>query len=321
MKRIQEIEKSQKGRAPARARLRLRPVVASEAELSDFTRVRFLPVLQAVACSTILTGLASCGDATRLELVRDDCPDDVAKAAPGVCGCQVPEAVCGPLASSLVHRYGFDGAGVGVVDSVGDADGTVVNTTLKGAGELDLEGGPTDQYVELPDGILSVLSSATFEAWVSRDLPKSMYWDRIFDFGVSTAGEGRGGSGESYLFLAAELSFRTAFRNTKLGMEILVDAPAPFPVGVTTHVAVVVDAQAAELRLYLNGVQQGVTELREPLSSVPDVNNWLGRSQFVADASFDGRLREFRIYAAALAEAQLATSFALGETPYFISAY
>lgn len=267
----------------------------------------------------VLSTLASCGDAIAMEVVRDDCPDDLDKAFPGLCGCGVPEAACGSLAVSLVHRYGFDGTGFRVVDSVGGADGTAINAALSGTGELVLQGGDTNQYAELPDGLLSALSSATLEVWVSREQPKRKAWDRIFDFGVSTGGDTQQGNGESYLFLAAEEVFRTAFLNTQVGAEIRVDAPVAFPLGVTTHVAVVVDQQVGELRLYLGGVQQGVTLLSEPLSSVRDVNNWLGRSQFIVDGGFGGSLREFRIYRAALSQAELAASFALGESPYFVN--
>ncbi len=58
--------------------------------------------------------------------------------------------------------------------------------------------------------------------------------------------------------------------------------------------------------------------LSQPLSSVTDVNNRLGRSQFVADTGFGGSFREFRIYNAALSQAELAFSTLLGESPYFL---
>ena len=41
--------------------------------------------------------------------------------------------------------------------------------------------GAADTYVDLPDGIISVLTNASFEFWVTTY--NSEYWARIFDFG------------------------------------------------------------------------------------------------------------------------------------------
>ena len=84
------------------------------------------------------------------------------------------------------------------------------------------------------------------------------------------------------------------------------------------HAAVVVDARAQELRLFVNGVEEGVTSLVEPLSGIEDVNNWLGRSQFKVDTRFGGSFLEFRIYDQALTQAQLQASLALGPSPEFL---
>ena len=48
-----------------------------------------------------------------------------------------------------------------------------------------------------------------------------------------------------------------------------------------------------------------------PLSSVNDVNDWLGRSQF-EDPFFNGSLDEFRIWNGALTAAQVAQNYAAG---------
>jgi hypothetical protein len=45
---------------------------------------------------------------------------------------------------------------------------------------------------------------------------------------------------------------------------------------------------------------------------VYDVNNWLGRSQFLADPGFEGSFTEFRIYGSALSASEVAASFAAG---------
>ena len=260
-----------------------------------------------------------CGVPTQLVVVSDDCLDDDLKILPGECGCGVAEERCTPLKRALAHRYAFDGTGSLAVDDVGGADGAIINSVLTGSGELALDRA-LEEYVELPNGIISVLSSATFEAWVVWDMPEAdQFWERIFDFGVSTAGEDQRESGESYLFLAPA-QFRTAFRNLAIPAEILIDARDAFPIGVSAHVAVVVDAAAGELRLYLNAIEEGRVALTQPLSSIQDVNNWLGRSQFARDTRFGGAFQEFRIYDAALSAAELEASLALGPSPAFLSA-
>jgi hypothetical protein len=262
--------------------------------------------------------LTACGGPTQLVVVSDDCLDDDFKIEPEECGCGVPEQRCIPLKQALVHRYAFEGTGVVALDHVGGAHGTIVNGELTGNGELHL-GRELEEYVDLPNGIISVLSSATFEAWLVWDAPEAdQFWERIFDFGVSTAGEEQRESGESYIFLAPA-QFRTAYKNLVTPGEVLIDARDPFPIGALAHVAVVVDEQAHELRLYLNAVEQGRVALDQPLATVQDVNNWLGRSQFAVDTRFGGTFLEFRIYAAALTQAELEGSLGLGPSPEFLS--
>jgi len=274
--------------------------------------------------------LSGCGAAERLQIVDDDCLESDLKIYPGVCGCAVPEERCLPLKEALVHRYAFDGRGDAVVDDVGKADGAIFGTLLDGTGQLDLDRkSDLEQYVELPNGIISVLDSATFEAWViwaapppPEDMP---FWERIFDFGVSTVGENGREQGQSYIFLApgqpgtTPAKGRTAFQKLVAEGETRLDAVDPFPSDVPFHVAVVVDATAQELRLYLNGVDEGAVPLLGSLSEIEDVNNWLGRSQFVKDSRFGGSFLEFRIYDQALSTAQVLDSRDLGPSPEFLS--
>lgn len=278
---------------------------------------------------SLLLCLFGCGGSARLEVVIDDCPNDDEKIYPGVCGCGIPEERCRPLKDALVHRYAFDGTGSVAIDDVGGAHGKIVSAELSGRGQVYLDRkSELEQYVELPNGIVSVLSSATFEAWVEWETPPpepKPFWERIFDFGVSSTGEDTRDSGKSYLFLAPGQPGttpplpRAAFRGLLIEAEVVVDAADAAPSNVAFNLAVVVDAKAQELRLYMNGVEQGRTTLTEPLSAIDDVNNWLGRSQFAADTRFGGSFLEFRIYDQALTQLQLVDSVAFGTSPAFLA--
>lgn len=245
-------------------------------------------------------------------------PDATGDAAAGDAGNSNPlgcpptdRADCDALTSSIVHRYSFAGSGTAVTDSAGNANGSVQNGQLSGTGEVALDG--NDQFVNLPNGIVSQLQSATFEAWV--DWAGSSQWQRIFDFGSSDEAENTTGFGQTYLFLtprATGNSVRVTFSPAGSNAEIQVDAPDQLPADSEHHVAVVVDSQGHTLSLYIDGALANSAPFQNQLSELSDVNNWLGRSQFVNDPAFAGSLLEFRIYGAALSAEQIALSFDLG---------
>ena len=71
--------------------------------------------------------------------------------------------------------------------------------------------------------------------------------------------------------------------------------------------AVVVDANNAVLKLYLNGIVVGTDDtLRFALSDLGVTNqNWLGKSQWSSDGPYDGMIDDFRIYNRALSDAEV----------------
>jgi hypothetical protein len=71
-------------------------------------------------------------------------------------------------------------------------------------------------------------------------------------------------------------------------------------------VAVVIDGAAMTFKVYQDGivVASGTTTVLPKDLGVTN-QNWLGRSQFTADAYFVGQLDEFRLYNRALSEGEL----------------
>ena len=157
----------------------------------------------------------------------------------------------------------------------------------------------TNTYVDLPIGTLMTSLADTTVATHVYFNGVAGAWQRIFDFGSGTA---------NYMFLTPRLDvagpMRFAIRTATVG-EQAVESPASMSVG-WHHVAVVIDSKTMTLRLYLDGEQVGsaaTTLLPKDLGNT--TQNWLGRSQWAADAYFGGMLDEFRIYNRALSAAEV----------------
>lgn len=268
------------------------------------------------------------GDSDGTADCNDTCPQDGMKTAPGICGCGRPDSdqgavvSCAGLVSALVHRYRFDGSGTTITDAKGDQDGVLQGTTLTGSGQLDLAGGSSNDYVDLPNGLVSSLTDATFEVWLTWS--GGAIWERVFDFGDnSSTTEGNQGTGKTYLFLTPRSNgtgspMRVAYSTNGSNSETQVDAASELSTSGTHHIAVVVDDTNDMLRLYLDGADAGSKPLNGSLSSIHDINNWLGRSQYSSDGDFGGSLLELRIYNAALSAGQIAQSFADGPDPAYL---
>ena len=245
------------------------------------------------------------------------------------CDPNVVDAVCeppaspplSPLQSSLIHRYSFDGDNREVLDTKGAAHGQLQGTLLPGTGQLPLAGERSGQYVNLPNGIVSGLGDATFEAWLTWNGGDG--WQRIFDFGSSSSGEDAAGdTGTSYLYLTpASLPESDSMPASVLHVgysqggkrdEDVCNGPGPLPTGIETHVAVVIERAAQRMALFQDGTLLADCTLGRPLSAIKDVNNWLGHSNFVADVDLSATFDEFRIYDAALSESELVASATAG---------
>jgi hypothetical protein len=229
------------------------------------------------------------------------------------------------FANSLLHRYSFDGTGTIAEDSVGTANGTVFNTTLDGMGAVslvddhDIKNQPADQFVDLPNQLISGLRNATFEVWLTW--AGGGAFQRIFDFGddTSTIEDNRTSySGRTYLFLTPKNYddqgglMRAAYASLQVH-EVQLDSVHEFPVNAIAHVALVVDSDAARMALYMNGAfESSMAFTGDRLTLIHDVNNWLGRSNFFYDPCLTGTFHEFRIYSAALNASQVYESFTRG---------
>jgi len=270
----------------------------------------------------------------------DSCPSDSHKTQPGLCGCGVSDPVVPSMAGIgggssssgappgcggsglLLHRYRFDGTGTIALDSVGDADATLSGgpNAVQASGTLQLMGDSERRYAgggyaSLPPRVLTGLTSATFEAWISwggNGPTGTESWQRVFDFGTQL-----NSFGTRYLFLTVadrERRFRVAFSLNGANDEVTVTAETPTPRDTVQHVAVVVDATASVLQLYVNGEQVDSASLegQGKLADIDAENLWLGRSNYAPDPELSGSVLDFRIYGSALTSDDLRASKAAG---------
>ena len=212
-----------------------------------------------------------------------------------------PESV-DPGTDNLMAYYAFE-------NNAQDGSGNGYNATLSGNPQyvsgptgygmaIELDG--TGDYVSLPIGsLIESLTNSTIAIWVNWS-GLGGAWQRIFDFG----------SGEQInMFLSANAggsALRFAMTNSGNTNEDQTSASQLLPSG-WHHVAVTIDPSNTTHKLHLDGkvVAQNVTARYTPSDLGETNQNWLGRSQYVADPYFNGSLDEFRIYNRALSEAEI----------------
>ncbi|MFO1501717.1 MAG: LamG domain-containing protein [Verrucomicrobiota bacterium] len=210
-----------------------------------------------------------------------------------------------------IHRYSFD---VDAQDVVGTAHGELVGdaTIVDGAVRLS---GQKPSYVNLPNDLVTTLTNATLEVWLSWS--GGAAWQRIWDFGNNDNGEDLQGVATQSIFLTpnnGSVMDLSIFTNG-IGGQQVINVP-PLPQGGVHQVVWTCDAAAKIGRLYLDGREVGInSNLTYTLAGLgPTMNNWLGHSQY-PDSDFFGSIAEFRIYDLALTAAQVAANYASGPDP------
>lgn len=227
---------------------------------------------------------------------------------------------------TLAHRWSFNEAPSSTVvkDSVGTAHGSVLGTPgtpatggnglwSRNGREVCLGGGDshTAAYIDLPNGILSSLTDVTIEGWVT--INGNQNWSRIFDFGNGSAGElfapGGDAGGTSNFLLSAQIGGDANMKRLQMNPGPSLDSNDPVVPGQKFHFAVVYDSQGnagtPQMRYYSGGQFKGSVNLAEPLSQVQDVNNWVGRSNWTADANTDGCFDELRMWSTPLSSSHI----------------
>lgn len=216
--------------------------------------------------------------------------------------------------AALAHRYTLNEAGgTNVTDSVGGAtwNGTLPRGGTFGGGNLTFSAA-SEQYLNLPGGILSTNAAATIEMWVpsisgATASPPYVY---LFAFG-DTDGSG---AGYDYIFFNPNLA-RVAISAVDPGYDGEQGGDLATSLGLASnlHLTCVFDCPNGTIRVYTNGVlASAFTGITDSLSTVGSQYAYIGRSLYTADAYLTWTLEELRIYRGAMSTNQIAATQALG---------
>jgi hypothetical protein len=215
----------------------------------------------------------------------------------------------------LLHRYSFTNGDTTAVDSIGGRNGTLRGEAIISGNAVQLNG--TTGYVKLPGGLITGLTSLSFEAWFTCSSSSSM-WTRVWDFGDTGIWNPpySYGPGRYYVFFSPNTNwgyFRYAISDTDPGFnhENHVDA-APTPTDVPVYVACVQDGFNGTIKSYVDGLLVSSGKCSIPLSSVNNVLSYLGKSTYMTDPLMKGSIDEFRIYDSTLTAEEVAEHYSAG---------
>ena len=237
-----------------------------------------------------------------------------------VAGVGPASGVEGDLGTDLVGWWKLDETtGTVATDSSGNGrNGTVTGTASWNGGDgFTFSGGANSggNAIKLPDNLLAGLDNLTvdFDVWVDPTLTGNWF---MYNLGNSAAWP----NGTGYLFTTndAQGRFRATIAENGFGTEQSASRATKLATGQWRHVTFSITGGTAAVpgssRLYEDGVLVGSNAnltTKPSLIGTPDGTstlNVLGRSAYVDDLSFKGRLRDFRIYSRALTGAEAAAS-------------
>jgi hypothetical protein len=204
---------------------------------------------------------------------------------------------------SLAHRYSFTN---NAWDSIGMAHGMLVGNAVVTNGTLVLTGAAGD-YVNLPCGLVSGSSAATFEFWAT--FGSNGAWASVFDFGTNS-----GANGQNYIFFTPHnVVDETQMEISTTGAgNAAVLAPGTFD-NLTLHVVGIFDPANGYSAIYTNGVLAlAQTNPIPALTNISTSWSFIGHSLFSAYPGLNASIDELRIYDGRLTPQEIAVNDQFG---------
>ncbi|HOL87851.1 MAG TPA: hypothetical protein PK965_01330 [Anaerohalosphaeraceae bacterium] len=223
-----------------------------------------------------------------------------------------------PVSAALRHRYSFTSD---ASDSVGGANGTLVNNPVISAGQIQFFGG-TDAagaYVNLPASTIAINTypALTLELWATQNT------NNPFTMTASFGDTWSNGYGRDYVMFATgaqgdNLGSRVAIANTPnssnpWNYETGVDGPE-YADGKQYHYVLTVSGTT--ISYYINGVLIVSATGDDVLANISTAKAYLGKGVYSVDQTWTGLVNEYRIYNHAFGEPQLILSNQLGPDLY-----
>ena len=227
-------------------------------------------------------------------------PRDVAGIA-GVLGSYNEGNLCAPSCdngslspsqgATALHHYTFDG--FGVVDSVGTANGTLLNGASVSAGQLHLDG--VDDYVQFDEHIVPTVGDFSVAFFAQEISPQADYTEII----------SQGFSGGPGFYVGYDPS-----HNFRIGDDLL-STDIPFPSdGLLHHYAV---TAGTDTRLYIDGT---LVATFGSISTTADGNHTrLGRQYDPFAEFFNGNLDDLWVFSGTLTADEVASLASPTPTP------
>jgi hypothetical protein len=224
-------------------------------------------------------------------------------------------SVIGPTDMLMVDYEFEDGTGTKVTDSARSLDATLSDPAMwtangrNGKGIAMVAAIPANQYVSLPDGLLSTTDDFTISAWVK--LSTNPIWARVYDIG-----NGLPDPANRFMYLTlngfapgtttADGVHADSYGGTPTN-ESVVATYTFVPTNVWKHIAVT--GSGGQRKLYIDGFPAATLENgpaiapreMEPISP----QSWIGKSRFDTDSGFSGSIDEFRIYSRVLTASEI----------------
>lgn len=211
----------------------------------------------------------------------------------------IPATPASAAIDDPVVWYKFDAAsGTTVVDSSGNGkDATLEGEAswIKGkhGNAANLDG--ADDYVNLPDGIVSSLTDFTISTWIK--IGELRDWSRVFDFGSSSA----------WMFMTT-VGGKLRYQIYRSGTgDDIVESTTLMDINRWYHI--IVTQSGTTCKLYIDGVQVAEkTNMRLNPSNCGVTNkNYIGKSRFSADKNLPAQVDDLRIYNHALSAEEVNT--------------
>ncbi|MBI5848814.1 MAG: hypothetical protein HZB31_12880 [Nitrospirae bacterium] len=218
------------------------------------------------------------------------------------------EPVCTTPADNMIAWWKGDN---NALDMIGTQHGTLMNSDTYAPGMVgqafSFDG--VDDYVDLPDGFANFTSGFTIGLWAKPTA--SGYWARFVDLGNGTANN-------NILFMRRSTSNDLAFEvYDGSGNHDMVYAENAITNNEWHYYAATMDA-AGQVKLYKDGLPLTIVvdttydATTIVPTSVTRVNNYIGKSNWGADAYYTGSMDEIAIFNRALDASEIAAIYNAG---------